>query len=60
MCIVNMTSRCTHEESPFVSLDGSDNIFILLDEGNNLEEDSTHLYNEVSFSIFKFEKKHNQ
>ena len=60
MCIVNVTAGCAHKESPFVSLDYLDNIFILLDEGNNLEKDITHLYNEVSISLFKFEKKHNQ
>ena len=59
MYIVNMDLVCTHEETSFVSLDGLDNISILLDKDNDLEEEITYLYNKVSLFIFKFEKKHN-
>ena len=40
----------------FVSLDDLDNVSILLVEGNDLEEETTHLFNEASVFIFKFEK----
>ena len=59
MYIVNMASGCTHEEASFVSLDDLDNISILLDEDNGLEEKITHLFNEVSIFILKFEKTPN-
>ena len=49
-------STCTHEEALFVSLDDLDNIFILLDEDNDLEEEITHLFNEGNIFILKFEK----
>ena len=52
-----MASGCTHEEVSFVCLDDLDNISILLDEGNDLEEEITHLFNEVSISIFKFDNQ---
>ena len=55
-----MASGFTGDEASFVSLDDLDNISILLDEGNDLEEEISHLFNEVSTFIFKFEKKHNQ
>ena len=42
-----MTSGCTHEQAFFVPLDDLDNISILLDQDNNLEEEITHLCNEV-------------
>ena len=47
---------CTHEEALFVSLDDLDNIFILLDEDNDLEKEITHLFNEGNIFILKFEK----
>ena len=40
----------------FVSLDDLDNVSILLVEDNDLEEEITHLFNEASIFIFKFEK----
>ena len=56
-----MASGCTHEEASFVFQDDLDNIFNLLHKVNNLEKEVTHLSNEVSIFIFKFEKKpHNQ
>ena len=54
MYTVNMASDCTHEEASFVSLDDLDSISILLDKDNYLEEEITHLFNEVSNFIFKF------
>ena len=42
-----MASGCTHEEASFVSLDDLDNVSILLDDDNDLEEEITHLFNEV-------------
>ena len=48
------------EEALFVSSDDLGNISILLNENNDLEEEITHLFNEVSIFIFKFEKPHNQ
>ena len=42
-----MMSGCTNEEAPFASLDDLYNISILSDEGNDLEEGITHLFNEV-------------
>ena len=36
------------EEASFVSSHGLDNISILLDEDNDLEEEITHLFNELS------------
>ena len=56
MYTVNMASDCTHEEASFVSLDDLDSISILLDKDNDLEEEITHLFNEVSNFIFKFKK----
>ena len=52
-----MSSICAHDEASFVSSDDLDSISILLDEDNNLEEEITNLFNEVSIFIFKFEKK---
>ena len=52
-----MSSICAHVEASFVSSDDLDSISILLDEDNNLEEEITNLFNEVSIFIFKFEKK---
>ena len=52
-----MAPRCTHEKASFLSLDGLDNIPILLDEDNDLEEEIIHLFNEISILVFKFEKK---
>ena len=52
-----MVSGGTHEEALLVSSEDLDNISILLDQDNNLEEESTHLFNEVSIFIFKFQKK---
>ena len=52
-----MASGCTHEVASFVSSDDLDNISISLDGDNDLEEEITHLFNEVSIFIFKFEKK---
>ena len=42
--------------SSFVSLDDLDNISILLEEENDIENEITHLFNEASIFIFKFEK----
>ena len=53
MYIENMAPGCTPEEASFVSLDDFDNISILLDEDNDLVEEITHLFNEVSIFIFK-------
>ena len=44
-----MDSGCTHEEASFVSLDDLGDIFILLDENNDLEE-------EIKFFAFTFKK----
>ena len=44
-----MASGCTHEEASFVSLDDLGDIFILLDENNDLEE-------EIKFFTFTFKK----
>ena len=57
MYIVNMASSCTHEKASFLYLDDLDEISTLLDEDNDLEEEITHLFNEVSVFIFKSEKK---
>ena len=40
----------------FVSLHDLDNVSILLVEDNDLEEEITHLFNEASVLISKFEK----
>ena len=49
-----MASGCMHEEALFISLDGLNNISIFVDEDNDLEEDFTHLSNEVFlFSTFQ-------
>ena len=58
MYIVNMALGCTFKETSFISLDDLGNISILLDKDNDLEEETTHLSNEIF--IFKFEKKRNQ
>ena len=50
MYTVNMASDCTHEEASFSSLD----------EDNDLEEEITHLFNEVDIFIFKSDKKPQQ
>ena len=55
-----MASDCTHEEASFSSLDELSNITILLDEDNDLEEEITHLFNEVDIFIFKSDKKPQQ
>ena len=39
-----------------MSLDDLDNISILLDEDNGLKEEITHLFNEISIFIVKFQK----
>ena len=39
-----MASSCTHKEASFVSLGNLDDISILLDEDNDLEEETTHIY----------------
>ena len=57
MCILRMTSGCTHKEVLFVSLDDLDNISILLDESNDLEEEVSHLFTKKS--ILKLQKRHN-
>ena len=36
--MVKMVSRCTHKKASFVSFVELDNIYILLDEDNDLEE----------------------
>ena len=51
-----MASGSTYEEASFVSSDDLDNFSILLDEHNDLEEESTHLLNEVSIFSFRFGK----
>ena len=48
-----MALGCTHEDTLFVHLDDLDNISILLDEGDDLEEEITDLFNEVSSSLRK-------
>ena len=49
---------CLHTQGNFVCIFRYfDNVFILLDEDNDLEEEFTHLMN---IFIFKFEKKNNQ
>ena len=48
-----MTLGCTHEEALFVYLDDLDNISILLDEDDDLEEEITDLFNEVSSNLRK-------
>ena len=48
MYIVIMASGCTHDKAWFVSLDDLDEISTLLDEDNDLEEEITYLFNEVS------------
>ena len=50
------SSGCIHKEASFVSLDDLDKISVLLDEDNDLEEEITHLFNEISIFISKFEK----
>ena len=40
----------------FVSSDDLDNVSVLLVEDSDLEEEITHLFNEASVFIFKFEK----
>ena len=55
MYIEHMASGGT-EEASFVSLDDLDNISILLDKDNDLEEEITHSFNEVSIFVFKFKK----
>ena len=56
-----MASSCTHKEASFVSLGNLDDISILLDEDNDLEEETTHIYidiyNEKIIFILKFEKR---
>ena len=56
-----MASSCTHKEASFVSLGNLDDISILLDEDNDLEEETTDIYidiyNEKIIFILKFEKR---
>ena len=56
-----MASSCTHKEASFVSLGNLDDISILLDEDDDLEEETTHIYiyiyNEKIIFILKFEKR---
>ena len=42
-----MASGCIHAEASFVSLDDLEIISILSNKDNDLEEEITHLYNEV-------------
>ena len=58
--MVNMDSACTLEEALFVSLDNFAKISILLDKDNDLEEQITHLFDEVNIFILKFEKNEPQ
>ena len=58
--MVNMESACTLEEALFLSLDNFVNISILLDKDNDLEEEITHLFDEVRIFILKFEKNETQ
>ena len=59
--MVNMDSACTLEEALFVSLDNFAKISILLDKDNDLEEQITHLSDEVNIFILNLKKmKHNQ
>ena len=58
--MVNMDSACTLEEALFLSLDNFVNISILLDKDNDLEEEITHLFDEVRIFILKFEKNETQ
>ena len=53
-------SACTLEEALFVSLDNFAKISILLDKDNDLEEQITHLFDEVNIFILKFEKNETQ
>ena len=57
ICCKHRFGCVQHEEGLFVSLDDLDNISFLLDKDNDLEEENTHLFNEVTIFIFKFEKK---
>ena len=52
--------RLHTRESFLCTLDDLDNISILLDEGNDLEEEITNLFNGVSIFIFKFFLKKTQ
>ena len=58
--MVNLDSACTLEEALFLSLDNFVNISILLDKDNDLEEEITHLFDEVRIFILKFEKNETQ
>ena len=60
MRMVNLDSACTLEEALFLSLDNFVNISILLDKDNDLEEEITHLFDEVRIFILKFEKNETQ
>ena len=57
MYIVNIASSCTHDKASFASSGDLDNISVLSDEDNDLEEEITRSFNEVSVFIFKFKKK---
>lgn len=48
------------KEASFVSLNNIDSISILLNEDNDLEEETSHLFTELSIFIFKLEERHNQ
>ena len=47
-----MASSCTHKEASFVSLGNLDDISILLDEDNDLEEETTHIYIYIYIYIY--------
>lgn len=56
MYIPYMASGCALEEASFVLLDDLDNISISLHEENDLGEQITHLFSEVSIFVFEIEK----
>ena len=50
--------RAAH--TSFAYLVDLDNVYILLDKDNDLEEEHTHLLNEVGIFISSLKKQHNQ
>ena len=57
MYSVNIASGYAHEEDLFVSLDDLRNIFILLDDGNDLEEEILiYLMKYFYFQVWKNRK----
>ena len=52
-----MASGCTDDGASFVSLHDLDKISTLLNEDNDLEEEITELFIEVSILIFNLKKK---